>query len=88
MADILDSLGDRDEYFERLANEIEAFLLGLEKDDSALIAYINNPVAYLNTTDISDRAKAVLLDSDYSAIQEVMKHRESSAVRWICIWII
>jgi hypothetical protein len=88
MPDILESLGDRDEFFERLANEIEEFLLGLEKDDSALIAYINNPVAYLNTTGISDRAKAVLLDSDYSAIQEVMKHRDSSAIRWICIWII
>jgi hypothetical protein len=88
MADILESLGDREEFFERLAKEIEAFLLGLEKNPDDLIAYINNPVAFLNETDMSDRAKAVLLDSDYAAIQEVMKHRESMAIRWICIWIV
>ena len=84
----LDSLGDRGEFFARLASEIEAFLLALEANPDDLLAYINNPVEFLNRTDISDRAKAVLLESDYAVIHEVMRHRESTAVRWICIWII
>jgi hypothetical protein len=89
MADPLEPLGDREELFESLAKEIEALLLDLEQDPDRLARYVNNPVGFLNTeTDLSDRAKAILLESDYSVIQEVMKYRESTAIRWICIWII
>jgi hypothetical protein len=88
MPDKLDSLGDREEFFEHVAKEIEAFLLRLEESPDDLIRFINNRVAFLNETDLSDQAKALLLESDYSVILEVMKYRESQAVRWICIWVI
>jgi len=88
MPDRLDSLGDREEFFERVAKEIEAFLLRLEESPDDLVRFINNRVAFLNETDLSDQAKALLLESDYSVILEVMKYRESQAVRWICIWVI
>jgi hypothetical protein len=88
MPDKLDSLGDREDFFERMAKEIEAFLLRLEENPDDLIRFINNRVAFLNETDLSDQAKALLLESDYSVIFEVMKYRESQAVRWICIWVI
>ncbi len=83
--------GERAEFLKKLGNEIEALLLRLEASQGDLIAYIDNRVAFLNTIDrseLSDEAKALLLESDYSVIQEVMKHRDSTAVRWICIWII
>jgi hypothetical protein len=88
MPDRLDSLGEREEFFERIAKEIEAFLLRLEASPDDLVSYVNNRVAFLNETDLSDQAKALLLESDYSVILEVMKYRESQAVRWVCIWVI
>jgi hypothetical protein len=92
MPERLDSLGDRDELFQRLAREIEEFLLKLEENPDALASYVDNRIEFLTHNEISnvlsDQAKALLLESDYSVILEVMKYRESTAIRWICIWII
>ncbi len=98
----LDSLGDREVFFSSVAAEIERFLLHLEQNPDDLLAYINNQVAFLNEfrfpdgdddddddkRKLTDRAKALLLETNYSVIKEVMRHRESTAIRWICIWII
>lgn len=81
-------LGDREEFFRGVAGEIEAFLLSLEESPDDLFAYVRNRVAFLNETTLSDAAKALLLESNYSIVQEVMKHRESQALRWVCIWVI
>jgi hypothetical protein len=81
-------LGDRDEFFRGLAEEIEGFLLDLEADPALLVAYVKDRVGVLNGTDLSDNAKAVLLESDYSVVQEIMRYRESDAIRWLCVWII
>jgi len=88
----IDSLGDRDELFKRLANELQEFLLYLESHPSEMIAFIDDRIAFLGKPRISkllsDEAKAVLLSSDYSVVQEIMSYRDSTAIRWICIWII
>ena len=90
----LDPLGDRDKHLKSMAAEIETFLLYLEANPVALVEYVNDRVAYLNRyrspsrKKLSDGAKAVLLASDYSLVQEVMAYRETQAVRWICIWVI
>jgi hypothetical protein len=85
----LDDLGNREEFFRGLAAEIEGFLLSLEESPHDLFDYVNNRVAYLNErTTLSDGAKALLLESNYSLVREVMKHRESTALRWVCIWVI
>jgi hypothetical protein len=92
MADPLDPLGERDDLFSRMAQEIEEFLLTLQDDPDALVAFVNNRIAFLEHNPISkklsDQAKALLLESDYSVVLEVMRYRESKAVRWICVWII
>lgn len=88
----IDSLGDRDELFKKLAGELQDFLLYLEAHPSEMIAFIDDRIEFLGkpriTKMMSDEAKAILLSSDYSVIQEVMSYRESTALRWICIWII
>jgi hypothetical protein len=86
--DRLDSLGERDDYYTRLAKEVEAFLLGLEANPDDLVAFVNNRLAFLNESSLSNDAKTLLLESNYSLVQEVMKYRESPAIRWICIWVI
>jgi hypothetical protein len=88
----IDSLGDREELFTRLAQQLQEFLIYLEQHPSEMLAYINDPVAFLKKPRINkmleDRAKAILLSSDYSVVQEIMSYRKSTAIRWICIWII
>ena len=91
----LDPLGQpdkRDEYMKGLAQELEAFLLFLQGNTTELAAYVNDPVAFLHkpriTKMLSDQAKLVLLQSDYGVVQEIMGYRESTAVRWVCIWVI
>jgi hypothetical protein len=84
-------LGERDAFFRGVAGEIEAFLLRLEASPDDLFHYVKNRVAFLNTvpeSELSDTAKALLLESNYSVVQEVMKHRESQALRWVCVWVI
>jgi hypothetical protein len=80
--------GDRDDFFRGLAQEIEAFLLDLEADPELLVAYVKDRVAVLNETDLGNEAKALLLESDYSVVREVMKYRESDAILWLCVWIL
>jgi hypothetical protein len=90
----LDPLGERGKHMKGLAVEIETFLLHLEASPVDLVEFVNDRVAYLNRyrspsrKKLSDGAKAVLLASDYSVVQEVMSYRETQAVRWICIWVI
>jgi hypothetical protein len=90
----LDPLGDRDKHFKGMAAEIETFLLYLEAHPDALVEFVNDRVSYLNKyrspsrRKLSDGAKALLLSSDYSVIQEVMSYRETQAIRWVCIWVI
>jgi hypothetical protein len=88
--------GEREEYFKKLGKELEAFLLYLESHDTELVAYVEDAVAFLNNPDLDDKlgfhltdvAKAILLQSDYSVVQEVMANRDSTAVRWVCTWVI
>jgi hypothetical protein len=92
--DPLGTTGGRDAYLEKLAQELEAFLLYLQDDDDALVAFVNNRVGFLNSRKfpkrpkLSDQAKAILIGSDYSVVQEVMQYRKSTAVRWVCVWVI
>lgn len=91
MADRLDDLGNREEFFARVAGQIERFLLRLAENPDDLVAYIGNRIAFLEAVpqdELDDQAKALLLESNYSLVQEVMKHRESQALRWVCIWVI
>jgi hypothetical protein len=73
------------------AGRIRAFLKRLAKNDKLLLRYINNRVAVLqdevkrgrlNTEDV-----ALLLDSDYTRVYEVMS-QGSQPLRWIIVWII
>lgn len=85
------SLGERSELFEGMANQIQAFLLALVQDPEDLARYVKNRVAYLEQVPrekLSDEAKALLLESDYSVVYEVMRHRNTQAIRWLCVWII
>jgi hypothetical protein len=80
--------GPREDFFSGLAEEIEDFLLELEANPEALAAYVKDRVGFLNETDLSNDAKALLLESDYSVVHEVMKYRHSDAIVWLCVWII
>lgn len=82
--------GQRQGYLQGLAQELEAFLLKLEKSDKDLVSFVDDRVAFLNrkTVKLSDEAKAILLSSDYSVVQEVMSYRKSTAVRWVCVWVV
>jgi hypothetical protein len=82
--------GQRKAYFTALANELEAFLVGLQKSDPDMISFIEDRVAYLNNPKVklTDDAKAILLQSDYAVVQEIMSYRKSTAVRWVCIWVV
>jgi hypothetical protein len=81
---------DRDDYFKEVGEELEAFLLYLQSDNEALVAYVENPVAFLNQygPTLSDVAKAILLQSDYSVVSEIMRKRGSTPVRWVVSWVV
>jgi hypothetical protein len=93
--------GERRPFFQKLGVEIEEFLLFLEANGDALVAYVSDPFEYLrdikspgdedpNDTRprLSNEAKAILLQSNYSVVKEAMKYRESTAVHWVCVWVI
>lgn len=72
------------------AARIRAFLGRLADEDDLLRAYINDRVAVLREVgndELRSEDIALLLDSDYSRVYEVMS-QGSKPVRWIIIWII
>ena len=100
--DPLGEPGEREEFFKGLGRQIENFLLHLEQNPEKLVEYVNDPFKVLedipeydpenpgdpDTPRLSNAAKAILLQSNYSVIKEVMEYRESTAARWVCIWVI
>ena len=83
--------GKRKEYFEKIANELEEFLLDLQANPADLVAFVDDRVGFLNDPrfeDIDDQAKAILIQSDYSIVHAIMSYRKSTAVRWVCVWVI
>ena len=60
-------------------------------DDDLLVRYINDRVAVLHDEVEDERLNtedvALLLDSDYSRVYEVMS-QGSAPQRWIVIWIV
>jgi hypothetical protein len=95
----LGNTNQRKAYLTALAKELEAFLLFLQKDSDQLVSYVEDPFGYLksdelaaqlkkNKLKLSDEAKAILLQSDYAVVQEVMGYRQSTAVRWVCSWVV
>jgi len=75
----------------RQAGRVRAFLERLAMDDDLLVRYINDRVAVLHDEVEDERLNtedvALLLDSDYSRVYEVMS-QGSAPQRWIVIWIV
>jgi len=73
------------------AGRVRAFLERLAMDDDLLVRYINDRVAVLHDEVEDERLNtedvALLLDSDYSRVYEVMS-QGSLPQRWIVIWIV
>lgn len=73
------------------AGRVRAFLERLAMDDDLLVRYINDRVAVLHDEVEDERLNtedvALLLDSDYSRVYEVMS-QGSAPQRWIVIWIV
>jgi len=98
----LGNLDGREAFFEELGKQIEDFLLFLEGNCEQLCEYVKDPFAFLkrihhpddpdDPDDIRPRltneAKAILLQSNYSVVKEAMKYRTSTAVHWVCVWVI
>jgi hypothetical protein len=93
---------EREAFFKDLGKQIENFLLYLERNTEELVRYVNHPFEVLEEIDepegdnrgdvaaprLSYEAKAILLQSNYSVIKEVMSYRGSTAARWVCVWVI
>jgi hypothetical protein len=73
------------------AGRIRKFLKRLAANDRLLIRYINDRVVVLQDEVKAKRLAtedvALLLDSDYSHVYEVMS-QGSEPMRWIVIWIV
>ncbi|TML73516.1 MAG: hypothetical protein E6G12_11665 [Actinobacteria bacterium] len=73
------------------AGRVRAFLERLAMDDDLLVRYINDRVTVLHDEVEDERLNtedvALLLDSDYSRVYEVMS-QGSAPQRWIVIWIV
>lgn len=73
------------------AGRIRAFLKRLAKNDKLLISYVNDRVVVLQNEVKANRLTtedvALLMDSDYTRVYEVMS-QGSAPMRWIIIWII
>lgn len=73
------------------AGRIREFLKRLASDDGLVLAFVNNRVAVLRDEvedgRLASEDVALLLDSDYSRVYEVMS-QGSQPMRWIIIWII
>lgn len=80
--------GELKDFQEAQAGRIRAFLKRLAKDDDLLLRYINDRVAVLRKEkDLTTEDVALLLDSDYSRVYEVMS-QGSAPQRWIVVWIV
>jgi len=75
----------------RQAGRVRTFLERLAMDDDLLVRYINDRVTVLHDEVEDERLNtedvALLLDSDYSRVYEVMS-QGSAPQRWIVIWIV
>ena len=85
------SPGDLEDFEKDQAGRVRAFLKRLAKNDKLLISYINDRVVVLQNEVKANRLTtedaALLMDSDYTRIYEVMS-KGSQPMRWIVIWII
>jgi hypothetical protein len=87
--------GELKDFQEQQARRIRCFLTRLASDDDLLLRYINNRVSVLQDELKRDEGDdqlttddvALLLESDYSRVYEVMS-QGSQPLRWIIIWII
>jgi hypothetical protein len=79
------------DYEEAQAGRIRAFLAELAKDDALLHDYIEDRVGVLQRWveggGLFNEDVALLLDSDYSRVYEVMS-KGSQPMRWLVIWIV
>lgn len=73
------------------AGRVRGFLKRLAKNDKLLLRYINNRVVVLQDEvkrgRLTTEDVALLLDSDYTRVYEVMS-QGSQPLRWIIVWII
>ena len=72
------------------AARIRAFLTRLAEEDDLLLAYINDRVAVLREledAELTSEDVALLLDSNYSRVYEVMS-QGSKPLRWVVIWVV
>jgi hypothetical protein len=90
-----DDLDPRKLFFKELGEEIEEFLLFLVGDKDKLFDYVQDPFDFLKNWEpeddrprLSNEAKAILLQSNYSVVKEAMKYRGSHQVHWVCVWVI
>jgi hypothetical protein len=88
--------GELKDFQAQQAGRVRGFLTRLATDDDLLLRYINDRVGVLRhelkRDDLGDdrlttEDVALLLDSDYSRVYEVMS-QGSQPLRWIIIWII
>jgi hypothetical protein len=86
-----DDYGELKDYQEAQAGRIRAFLAELAKDDALLHDYIEDRVGVLQRWveggGLVNEDVALLLDSDYSRVYEVMS-KGSQPMRWLVIWIV
>jgi hypothetical protein len=69
------------------AEAIRNFLLRLADEPDLLVEYVRNRVAVLRDSGLSEESQALLLENNFTRVNEVMK-QASTPVRWLCIWIL
>jgi hypothetical protein len=83
--------GELEDFQKEQAGRIRGFLKRLATRDKLLLRYINDRVAVLREEvekgRLTSEDVALLLDSDYTRVYEVMS-QGSEPLRWIIIWII
>lgn len=86
-----DDYDELQDFQEAQAGRIRAFLAELAKDDRLLHDYIEDRVSVLQRWvdggGLFNEDVALLLDSDYSRVYEVMS-KGSQPMRWLVIWIV
>lgn len=83
--------GELEEFQKEQAARVRGFLTRLATRDKLLLRYINDRVPVLQEEvekgRLTSEDVALLLDTDYTRIYEVMS-KGSQPMRWIIIWII